>query len=61
MSAGIAALDAKIADPALYDGDDASARAADLARRRAAAIRALAAAEAEWLEAEEALERADEG
>ena len=60
LGAEIATLEAKIADPALYGGEDAVARAADLNRRRAAAVRALAAAEAEWLAAEEALERADE-
>ena len=59
LGAEIATLEAKIADPALYGGEDAVARAADLNRRRAAAVRALAAAEAEWLAAEEALERAD--
>ena len=57
LRAALAALDAEIADPALYEG--ASGRAADLARRRAAAARALAAAEDAWLEAEEAAEAAE--
>ncbi len=56
LSAAVAALDVQIADPALYAGEPA--RIVDLNRRRAAAAKALSAAEAEWLAAAESLETA---
>ena len=56
LGAELAALDARIADPALYAAGADPARAADLNRRRAEAAKALAAAEADWLAAEEAAE-----
>ncbi len=56
LGAELAALDARIADPALYAAGADPARAATLNRRRAEAAKALADAEADWLAAEEAAE-----
>jgi ATP-binding cassette subfamily F protein 3 len=57
LNAERAALEAKLADPKLYEGSRA-AEVTETNTRLAAIARALAAAETEWLEAEEALERA---
>ncbi|GGY43145.1 ABC-F family ATP-binding cassette domain-containing protein [Parvularcula lutaonensis] len=56
QSALIAKLDDALADPALYEKDPA--KAADLNKKRADAVRALEAAEEAWLEASAAYEEA---
>ncbi len=53
-----AALHAKLADPKLYDGPPA--KLAELNRQSAETDKAIAAAEAAWLQAQEALERTAE-
>jgi ATP-binding cassette subfamily F protein 3 len=52
----IAALDAKLADPKLYNGG--AFRAAELQKTRGECANRLAAAEERWLEASTALEAA---
>jgi hypothetical protein len=49
-------VEAAISDPMLYEGEDAADRVAVLSRERARLDRAIAKAEATWLEAQEALE-----
>ncbi|HWG78211.1 MAG TPA: ABC-F family ATP-binding cassette domain-containing protein [Stellaceae bacterium] len=58
LSARKAALDQKVADPATYGEGGAALQ--ELLREQAAAAEALAAAEARWLAAAEALERAED-
>jgi ATP-binding cassette subfamily F protein 3 len=53
-----ARVDAALADPALYEGDD-TGRVTELTREKAALERELAAAEEAWLAAMDALERAE--
>src|SRR5690606_37463564 len=45
LEAGIAEIDARLADPAFHDGPDAAARATDAAQRRAGLVEVLAEAE----------------
>jgi ATP-binding cassette subfamily F protein 3 len=49
-------VEAAVSDPMLYEGEDAADRVAVLSRERARLDRAIAKAEATWLEAQEALE-----
>jgi ATP-binding cassette, subfamily F, member 3 len=58
VSARKAALDRKVADPATYGAGGAALQ--ELLREQAAAAEALAAAEARWLAAAEAIERAED-
>ncbi len=52
-------IEARLADPSLYEGT--AETVTDLGKRRARLDRAIARAEARWLEAQQALETANEG
>ncbi|HET7595225.1 MAG TPA: AAA family ATPase, partial [Stellaceae bacterium] len=58
VSARKSALDRRVADPTTYEGGGAALQ--ELLREQAAATAALAAAEARWLAAAEAIERAED-
>ncbi|MBM3488217.1 MAG: ABC transporter ATP-binding protein, partial [Alphaproteobacteria bacterium] len=59
LTAEKAALDGRLADPALYSGNGAGVT--ELLKQQSALGRAIAEAEADWFAAEEALEAAAAG